>query len=220
MGMEFLLYAFAGSLLIATVRRNYPDLCVAAGLSLFSLFCPLALWATIWLCPNTLDSLFMRTDLAFGLNPLAVVQWTENNHLVGFLSIIYLGLPLAFGIAYTAERSMIMVRTALIAGAASFPLYLMFPAIGPGRMVGPRNCMPSLHLSWALLIAWNAKSFPLRLFGWTFAALTALATIGLGEHYFIDLFAAIPFCLAVQYAAEPKRAKSAKLLSSVSSTTS
>jgi len=198
--MEFLLYAFAGSLLIVTIRRSYQDVCVAFGLSLFALLCPLALWATILLCPKTYDSLFMRADLALRLNPLAVVTWTENHRLVGFLSIIYLGLPLAFGIAYAAERSMVMVRTALIAGMASFPLYILFPAIGPGHKFGPRNCMPSLHFSWALLLAWNAKSFPLRVFGWAFAAATGLATIGLGEHYFIDLFAAIPFCLGVQYA--------------------
>ncbi len=73
------------------------------------------------------------------------------------------------------------------------------PAVGPawvGVVNAPRNAMPSLHMTWALLALWYS---PRRLL-WASAVsvrLTALATVGLGEHYLIDLAAAVPFTWAV-----------------------
>ena len=62
----------------------------------------------------------------------------------------------------------------------------------------PRNAMPSLHMAWALLIWWALRDR--RIVRWialTFACCTALATLGGGEHYLVDLIAAFPFALAV-----------------------
>jgi hypothetical protein len=74
--------------------------------------------------------------------------------------------------------------------------------IHPVLISGVRNAFPSLHVAWALLAWWYGKD----LSPWTktlllmFLAGTVLATLGLGEHYFIDLVAAVPFALMIQAA--------------------
>ncbi len=64
----------------------------------------------------------------------------------------------------------------------------------------PRNAMPSLHMTWAYLIWWNlrSRSWIARSVVIAFVVLTALGTMGTGEHYFIDLIVAYPFALMVQ----------------------
>jgi hypothetical protein len=59
-----------------------------------------------------------------------------------------------------------------------------------------------MHFGWALLAAWNVRGRRLKVAAWIFTGLTAFATIGIGEHYFIDLIVAVPFCWAVQWIAE------------------
>jgi hypothetical protein len=67
-------------------------------------------------------------------------------------------------------------------------------------VLGPRNAMPSLHLTWVLL-AWFYSRGGNR---WTravlmvFVVFTVIATLGTGEHYTIDLIVACPFLLLVQ----------------------
>ena len=62
----------------------------------------------------------------------------------------------------------------------------------------PRNAMPSMHLAWALLIWWALRDMKVgRWIGLAYAFATALATLGGGEHYLVDLVAAFPFSLAV-----------------------
>ena len=115
----------------------------------------------------------------------------------------------------------------MAAGLLGYFLYLMFPAAGPVYLVGsafpgfplslsdlralplhtipisvaiPRNAMPSLHLTWALLIWFNSKPLS-RLasaLAFTLVLTTVFDTIGMGEHYFIDLVVALPFAVAVQ----------------------
>jgi hypothetical protein len=73
---------------------------------------------------------------------------------------------------------------------------LVMPAIIPGV---PRNCMPSLHTGWALLVFWQSRAFGRRglAFGTLFLVLTMLATLGFALHYLVDLIAAVPFAVAV-----------------------
>jgi hypothetical protein len=111
-----------------------------------------------------------------------------------------------------------------IAGPVAVIFYNLFPACGPIYLLGSkfpfaplsaqqvkeilvqpvlvpgaRNAFPSLHLAWAVLAWWYAEG----LSGWTklflllFLAGTVLATLGLGEHYFIDLVTAFPFALII-----------------------
>jgi len=63
----------------------------------------------------------------------------------------------------------------------------------------PRNCMPSLHLAWALAIAWLARGTTrwFRVGAGAFAVVMAVNTVGLGYHYLSDLVAAVPLTLAV-----------------------
>lgn len=87
-----------------------------------------------------------------------------------------------------------------------------FPFLGPTQaqaahlvvvpiaLSGPRNAIPSLHMAWALLAWWNSKRLPawIRVFTLVFLVFTVVATLGTGEHYFVDLVAAFPFAVAVQ----------------------
>lgn len=59
--------------------------------------------------------------------------------------------------------------------------------------------MPSLHATWAFLIA--LISVEMTVWAWSFGAIyavaTIIATLGLREHYLIDLVVVVPFALAV-----------------------
>ena len=63
----------------------------------------------------------------------------------------------------------------------------------------PRNAIPSLHMAWVLLIYWSVRGLSrwLRFFMIGYAILTVVATLGTGEHYFVDLVASLPFALAI-----------------------
>jgi hypothetical protein len=69
----------------------------------------------------------------------------------------------------------------------------------------PRNAIPSLHLAWLVLLYWSAKGLSrgLRIFLGVYFALTLLATLGTGEHYFVDLVAGLPFALFIQALVSP-----------------
>ena len=70
-------------------------------------------------------------------------------------------------------------------------------AVAPVAIAGPPNAIPSLHMAWVLLVWWYSR----ELSGWErtiamlFLFFTVLATLGTGEHYFIDLIVAFPFAL-------------------------
>lgn len=71
-------------------------------------------------------------------------------------------------------------------------------ATAPGQFA-PRNGFPSFHLAWALmaaLLCWR-QSLPARLAFGAYAALIAAATLVLGEHYLVDLVAALPVLAAI-----------------------
>lgn len=66
----------------------------------------------------------------------------------------------------------------------------------------PRNAIPSLHMSAALLVFWNTFGMRklYRCAAGLFLAGTAFAVLALGEHYFIDIVVAVPFSLMFQTA--------------------
>ncbi len=127
----------------------------------------------------------------------------------------------------TERPSWDMITLFLLAGLGGWVLYNVVPATGPGYVFGadfplhslpyaslsrlfldripvngvvPRNAMPSLHMAWVVLLFWNSNglSRTLRIFMAVYVALTVVATLGMGEHYFVDLVAALPFALFVQ----------------------
>ena len=70
----------------------------------------------------------------------------------------------------------------------------------PVAIAGPRNAIPSLHMAWVLLAWWYSR----KLSGWEraiamfYVIFVGLATVGTGEHYFIDLVVAVPFALFIE----------------------
>jgi hypothetical protein len=62
----------------------------------------------------------------------------------------------------------------------------------------PRNCLPSLHVTWALLVFWICRDFRWgRWISGTFLICTALSTLIVGEHYLVDVITAFPLALIV-----------------------
>lgn len=112
----------------------------------------------------------------------------------------------------------------LLAGPAGWLLYNLLPGTGPvfvfpdfprvpfatadvaGLVIAPipvagqRNAIPSMHLAWILLAWWNSRSGPawVRWLVGGFVVFTIPATLGFGQHYFIDLVVAVPFAVMVQ----------------------
>lgn len=111
----------------------------------------------------------------------------------------------------------------LLAAFLGYLFYFLMPGVGPREAMGelfphrmldpsavpleitadfsnaPRNVMPSLHATWAfllLLTAWQ-QGPAARTFAVIFVAGTLFSTLGLGEHYAIDLVVAVPFALAI-----------------------
>jgi PAP2 superfamily len=145
----------------------------------------------------------------------------------GTASAAYQGLlifpPLYRGWAlYRGARSGVNVMHAFVAaGVAGFILYQACPAEGPVYSFGTRfpdhlpnwrdislapylsagvhNAIPSMHMAWALLVLWSALELgPLALaMAGTLVGFTALATLGSGEHYLVDLVVSVPLAFAV-----------------------
>jgi hypothetical protein len=111
----------------------------------------------------------------------------------------------------------------LTLGCVGFLLYQICPAAGPVYLFPnqfplvvpnldwivaapgwlgevPRNGMPSLHLAWTMLLFWNVRhrAWWISLAAAMYVMLTALATLGLGEHYLVDLMVAVPVGLTIQ----------------------
>jgi membrane-associated phospholipid phosphatase len=111
-----------------------------------------------------------------------------------------------------------VARTLVFNLVAALPIYVLVPACGPrntfpkyfpdvvphgiyphsAALVGPPNAFPSVHTSSALLIFWFLRKWPAgRIFGLVFLLLTIVATLGSGEHWFVDLIAAVPYTILV-----------------------
>src|SRR5271170_7870737 len=113
----------------------------------------------------------------------------------------------------------------LIAGPIGGIFYNLFPALGPIHLFGERfpwqplttdqarrlllepvplsglrNAIPSLHMGWTLMAWWYSRCLSVweRSIAFAFVAFTVVATMGTGEHYFIDLVVAFPFVLFLQ----------------------
>jgi hypothetical protein len=215
-----LYYGLAGFVLIMAAsfirgtKDKYEDFCVGAAIPIFLfLLLPLAVM-TGWLRPLTIDGPLRAVDLALGLDGFAMTRWLVSHGCYFLVPIIYSSLPLLMALAWAVERPLVLLRASVIGALLAVPFYLLFPAAGPEfafanfpsaaahlvpvGWMHPRNCVPSMHFTWALLLALNISN---RYWRWIFivyALLTALATVASGEHYFIDVLAAIPFTLAVQ----------------------
>ena len=79
---------------------------------------------------------------------------------------------------------------------------IVSPTAIPFDALTARNCMPSMHVSWALAIFIHSRSGPrwLRLGGAIWLVGTIAATLGFGYHYGVDLVAGAVLCLTLESA--------------------
>jgi PAP2 superfamily len=164
------------------------------------------------------DTLFLRLDQAIGFP--GVVHWTTTHWPAqsfsdSSYSLVYVLLPLAMlvppiGGNRKAAEQFVLANT--IAVLISFPVFTLYPAIGPwagyhfpGNETqkacqaailalhgGDRHaavmgivCFPSFHVIWAVLSGWSLWSIkPLRILG---AVLALLVVVTTGWHYVCDV---------------------------------
>jgi hypothetical protein len=136
------------------------------------------------------------------------------------ISLIYAGRLLR-----DREKAISPAVAFLATGPIGIIFYNLFPALGPVHLFlrgfpwhaltvsqaaklfvepmvidGPPNAIPSLHMAWVLLVWWYSRglSWWERSIAFVFLFFTVLATLGTGEHYFIDLIVAFPFALLIE----------------------
>jgi hypothetical protein len=152
--------------------------------------------------------------------------WVRFVCLVIYIALpLPLALVYAAQLRQKREAAFAVMLAFLVTGPVGVLFYNMLPGIGPAHLFGAsypfhppaiadvmrmnvvpilrtgvRNAMPSLHTAWVLLVWWNSKGLArwIRAIAMLFLILTVMATLGTGEHYFVDLVVAFPFALMVQ----------------------
>jgi hypothetical protein len=138
--------------------------------------------------------------------------------LASYYAIVSVMIAVAAAAEHVAERPRAtppLFACFVVGAMIAMPLYWLVPAIGPMATFGaafpnalptatavgtaifvPKwisviNAMPSMHMAWAVMVLWTSWELPWpgRLGGALFFLLTPVATLGLGEHYLIDLVA-------------------------------
>jgi hypothetical protein len=166
----------------------------------------------------------LRVQLSFLMGQVYAV-WHRFGDLGMFfyLGIPITGALVFAGQLVRDQQKAIRAMTAfLIAGPLGVIFYNLYPALGPAHvfferwpwypltldqasrlrlepvaLVGLRNAMPSLHMTWVLLAWWYSRGLSIweRSAAICFVIFTAFSTLGTGEHYLIDLVVAFPFAL-------------------------
>jgi hypothetical protein len=211
----FLLGVASGSVFLAVAAIVMPS--ARRELCIFGLLLPLSLFVIHFeerlvaqITSRTIDPSLLRMEHGASV---VIYDWVSAHPIWRrVLGVIYGYLPLATTLVLivTRRRSECMAAVVL-AGLLAPIFYVLFPAVGPAWVNvadAPRNCIPSLHMAWALILVVYSPARA-RVLAIPFALLTAFATLGLGEHYIIDLAAAIPYTYAVCFLA--KRAVHARV---------
>jgi hypothetical protein len=151
--------------------------------------------------PHTIDARMLAFDNRWFFNiSTATWHWAQMHLLVwDFFYFIYLSLPCVVVLILVdldAKNCWRLVLVLLMSSICAVPFYLLFPAVGPlhiGATNAHRNCLPSLHVTWAILLWRAAKPGWKRWAMALFVLLTAISTLTTGEHYLIDLIVALPY---------------------------
>jgi hypothetical protein len=197
-------------------------------LPVFSLVAGVSMDAVTRSEPSAYDLYLYAFDSGLGIAPGAsIAKLFDALPWIGIAASAIYALLLLFPTLYDAWGLRRGVRGSLmtafvVAGVCGFIFYQICPGLGPlyvfgsrypahlpapGQFklalyhgAGARNAMPSMHMTWALLVWWSAWELtPMARFIATgFAALTFLATLGFGEHYLVDLIVAVPFVLLIE----------------------
>jgi len=193
---------------------------------------PLASQVESALRPGTIDGYLRGADLylhldGFGLSRFCLAHtWAKLTVI-----FVYAALPFVLALAWIANRPAALVRGAIVATLLVQPFYLLFPAVGPQYAFGAwpladaqmlatiptmyaRNCVPSLHFTWAVLAAQHVAGRWRWLFV-LYALLMAGAAVAGGEHYGVDILAALPFLLLVHHLAPFAKKRTEKLLANL-----
>ena len=138
---------------------------------------------------------------------------------------VAIALICAQQIAKRKRKGLSAVAALVFTGPIGVIFYNFFPALGPRLIAqlhfpfqiltraqtmtlavvevaapGPRNAIPSLHMAWVLLIWWYSRGMRwwIRGIAMLFLIFTVAATMGSGEHYFVDLVVGIPFAAFIE----------------------
>ena len=159
--------------------------------------------------PITVDRQMLVIDHHYFYDISTTVwKWAILHHPVYIVMLYaYTTLPCVAIIVLSllGENKRIALSSGLLLAAfVAVPCYFLCPAVGPAHIAdlyAPRNCMPSLHVTWALLLLIWSRDLP-RYVQWFlvfYFMLTVLSTLTTGEHYIIDVVAAIPYAFAISY---------------------
>lgn len=131
--------------------------------------------------------------------------WVRHNVVLTFIAVGVLGpmIYLLFPV----------VGPTYAFGSAGWPFAVttgwpwQLPSFGAPRAVSfdtmtPRNCVPSLHTAWAVVLFLHTRSMApwLRRLGAVWLVVTLLATLGFGYHYGFDLVVGAIFGVTVEAA--------------------
>jgi len=223
----------------ATLSGETRSILLTAALPFGMVISAIFLKVMVPLHPTTLDQHLYLFDQTLGGAPSFWMGrlLANSTFLRNCAFITYVTIPIAPAVASFFEKKSgpkgILVQFLTLGVLGSFAINLL-PAAGPKFAfpssfpffdspvslssatpmllpIAPRNAMPSLHMAWALLLFWNSRrwSGKIRTIFALLAVLTAIATLGLGEHYVIDLVVAFPFTLIISAAFARKFAMSA-----------
>lgn len=156
----------------------------------------------------------------------AMWKWFSKLGLFFYIGLPFAFAVTYAGQVVRMGRKAIPIFAALfLVGPVGVLFYNLFPALGPiylflGRfpwhplttdqarrlflepvaIAGMRNGMPSLHMAWVLLAFWCSRGLSIyeRSIAVAFVVFTVFATMGTGEHYFVDLIVAFPFAIFIQ----------------------
>jgi hypothetical protein len=210
-------------------------------LPVFSLIAGVSMDAVTKSQPPAYDFYLYAFDSGLGISPGAsVAKLFDALPWLGMAASITYSLLLLFPTFYDAwglrrGLSSGLMAAFAVGGVCGFIFYQICPGLGPAYVfgsrfpahlpapgefqlalyhgAGARNAMPSMHMTWALLVWWSAWELtPLARFIATgFATLTFLATLGFGEHYLVDLIVAVPFALLIEAICALKKERNAAI---------
>jgi hypothetical protein len=169
----------------------------------------------------------LRVQLAFILGQAyAMWPWFKGMGIAFYIALpIPMAMVYAGHLVRDRQKAYPAMAAFLLTGPIGILFYNLFPALGPAHIFlqdfpwhpmtalqashllrepiavkGVQNAIPSLHMAWVLLAWWYSRGLSMweRGIALTFAAFTVFATLGTGEHYFIDLVVAYPFSVMMQ----------------------
>lgn len=171
----------------------------------------------------------LGTQLSFRFGQIVLPSRLLTRATLGVYYALPIAIMFTYARQLLRDRNLAMTAflAFVVAGPLGVVFYNLVPAGGPANLFGskfpfdpltteqlrrlpiaaltvggPRNAFPSLHLAWALLIAWYAEGLSqwTKIVFFVFVLGTVGSTLALGEHYFIDLVTAFPFALMIQAA--------------------